>query len=532
MVYTLTALYPFLLLILFLVILQRPAVVSIPIILLSTAMGAHLIWEMNSLYFLVAGVKSLFVTLDILYIVAGIVFLFLILQKAGIFENFEQLMTRISTDRRIQAIIVSWLFVGLLEGTAGFGTPGMLAAGILVHIGFRPMLAVILPLIGGFVATTFGAVGVPISIGIEQGIAQYANPELIQNVTSMTALFHLILGSGIPLLLSCITTYQSSGSFRQGLGIWKFALFSGIAFTLPMYLIAIIFGPEFPSIAGALIAFCVVLAVLKKKLLLPKSPYRFPQDTNKKIRPLSENTFKSFFKTLSPYLLLVLFLGIARLPFLPIGDILSTFVVNISSIFGTAINHSVTPLYSPGFFIILTALFSIIFFKVSVKDLGQISKDTIKRVTIPFIVLLSTLTLINILIYSNNNSSSLPNMLTFLSNQFLIKTALWPLLSPLIGMLGAFVSGSVTVSNLLFASLQYESAVLQQYSLVLTLTLQTVGSAAGNMIALHNIVAALSVVKLNNKESTVIRNTIIPALLYSLCAGVLSLIIVSILKLH
>lgn len=524
MIYTITALYPFLLLFFLLIILQRPALISIPIVLVSTIIGALLVWEMNFLYFLVAFVKSFLVTLDVIYIIAGVLLLLLVLQKAEVFENFEDMMKKISADRRIQAVIVGWLFVGLLEGAAGFGTPGMLAAGILVSIGFRPLPAVIIPLVGGFVATTFGAVGVPITIGINEGLPLHTTNELVQEVTHLTALFHLILGSGVPVLLSCITTYLSKGSFKQGLGIWKFALLSGVSFTIPMYFIAIIFGPEFASIGGSLIAIFIILFVLRKKLLRPTKIFRFAKDESDSVRTPSTRTFKIFLKTLVPYIILVLMLGLSRLPFLPIGDLMSKVTLSIPSILQTEISHTVTPLYSPGFLLILTAIFSIVYFKISPKHLGDIFRETGKRVILPFSILFSTLALINILIYSDNNSLNLPNMLIHLTQEFPTDPRIWPLISPTIGMMGAFVSGSVTVSNLLFSSLQYEISSQQNFSTALTLTLQTIGSSAGNMIAIHNIVTALSVVKLVNKESQVIRIAIIPVLLYVLGAGILGIL--------
>lgn len=522
---------PFLLLFLLMVVFKRPALISLPIVLLVTILTTFFIWGMNPLWYGVTFIKAFFVTLDILLIIFGAVLLFLVLKKALVFQRIQQSIEDISPDRRVQAILIAWFFVSLIEGAAGFGTPAMLAAPILVHIGFRPLVAVIITLIGDSVAVTFGAVGVPITIGISQGLSidQATSQALIPGIIQNSSLLHLFLGPIIPLIISVIVTFIYSKSLRKGLEIWKYAIFSGFCFTVPMYVISIILGPEFPSIVGALVGIFIVLFFTKHRIFLPKTLYRFPHDeaVEKKVASVKIATF---FRVLLPYLLLVALLAITRFRELPLWEFLNSFAMPIQSILGTHVSHIFAPLYSPGFLFILVSIFSVLFYKVPIKSMSDIFRDTIGKIRIPFFSLLAALSLVNVLLYSEFNSNDLPSILFFLSNEMSYLGWLWPILSPLIGLIGAFVTGSATVSNLLFSTLQYETAISNNYSPQLILSLQLIGAAMGNMIAIHNIVVVLSIVGLHHKEGQVMRFTLIPALVYVLVAGVIGMIISHLLK--
>ena len=106
---------------------------------------------------------------------------------------------------------------------------------------------------------------------------------------------------------------------------------------------------------------------------------------------------------------------------------------------------------------------------------------------------------------------------------------IWPIFAPTIGALGAFIAGSNTVSNLMFSLFQYGVAEKLSISGAMIVSLQAVGAAAGNMIAIHNIVAASATVGLLGREGSILKKTIIPTIYYVLLAGVLGLIAIGFL---
>jgi lactate permease len=100
----------------------------------------------------------------------------------------------------------------------------------------------------------------------------------------------------------------------------------------------------------------------------------------------------------------------------------------------------------------------------------------------------------------------------------------WPFFAPFVGALGAFIAGSNTISNLMFSLLQHTVAERLLISGAMIVALQAVGAAAGNMIAIHNVVAVSATVGMLGREGAVIRRTILPTLYYVVFAGVLGII--------
>jgi lactate permease len=530
----LSALLPFTLLFFLMVVFKKPAFISAPITLAVTILAIFTVWQMDTLWFGVALIKGLFVTIDIIYIVFGALILLFILQKANLFASVKYVIEDISQDDRIQAILVGWFFVSLIEGVAGFGTPAMLAAPVLVAVGLSPINAVIIALVGNSVAVTFGAVGVPINIGIVEGLTP-GQTDAIGNflpaVVSTAAFINLVIGSFIPLAISCLTTYLTVGSIRKGLEIAKYAIFAGFCFTLPYTFIAFTMGPEFPSILGSIIGFTAVVIATKLDFLTPQRAWRFSRaQPYEETETQEKRHFLRAINIFLPYIILVLLLGISRVANLGIGNVLKNGSVFIGSILGTGVNHSFDLFYSPGFFLLVVSLLFIFIHKLSIQEVKEVLQNSFSKIFRPFITLLFILIIVNILLYSGNNNAGLPSIPVFLAQKLSVAGVIWPVAAPVIGMIGAFITGSSTVSNLLFSSLQAETAILFGYSPWLILALQAVGSSVGNMFAIHNVIAALAVVGIANQESKVIRTTFLIAISYALLAGILGLLLSTVLK--
>ena len=184
------------------------------------------------------------------------------------------------------------------------------------------------------------------------------------------------------------------------------------------------------------------------------------------------------------------------------------------------------PFYTPSFYFIISVLICLIFYKATKEDfLVSISKS-FNKIKLPFVTLVFAVALVQILIISSNNNSNLPGIPLLLAESIASVTKeSFFFVSPFIGAFGSFIAGSNTVSNLLFGSLQSEIAINLGLSIALVLTLQVVGGAVGNLIAIHNVIAANSVVGLKNSEGKVIRKTIIVAIIYALVVGLIGFII-------
>ncbi|WP_222867689.1 L-lactate permease [Sphingobacterium phlebotomi] len=522
--------------------LRVPARYAMPVVLIVTAGIGIFIWEMDVLVIVASAIQGLFITVDVLYIIVGALLLLSVLKYSGGLEAIRYHFTLISSDKRVQIVIIGWLFGSFMEGASGFGTPAAVIAPLLVALRFPAMAAVLVGLMVQSTAVTFGAIGTPILIGVNNGLAADSIDAaekllFIQEVTAQASIIHGIVGTFIPwfMMVMVILSFGKKSDRKKCITIAPFAIFSGLAFTIPYMLTAIFFGPEFPSLLGAMVGLILVVVAVKYKFLLPKDTWDFPEkdnwpeswsgniqvDENK-----SFDTSIGLFKTLLPYLLVSVLLVITRREEWGIGDLLKKFNISWPFIFGTDISANSTPLYLPGTMLILAALFAVFLYKMPNKNFNKAFKEALHTSFKAAFVLMFTIPMVRIYINSGINNSDLMSMPVALAEWTASKaTSIWPLVSPFIGALGAFIAGSNTVSNLMFTEFQYNVASKLGYSEVLIVSLQAVGAAAGNMVAIHNIVAVSAVVGLMNKEGMLIRKAIIPTLYYLLFAGILGMIL-------
>ncbi len=175
---------------------------------------------------------------------------------------------------------------------------------------------------------------------------------------------------------------------------------------------------------------------------------------------------------------------------------------------------------------LLASVFASLYQKRGLRDVKNAILDTKKVIIGASLALIPTLIMVTIYTNSQYNGLSLESMPTYFANNLgSIFGDMWPIMSPFLGMLGSFVSGSATVSNLTFGNVQYSIASTVNLNTNIIMAEQVIGAAIGNMICVHNVVAASSVVGLENQEGLIIKKTIIPALIYATLVAIISFII-------
>lgn len=542
---TICALLPVLSVLILLVVLRLSAAKAMPLSYLITAVGAVLIWKVPVITILAASIEGVLIAATILWIVFGAIFLLNALQSSGAMDVIREHCRSVSADRRVQAIVISWLFGSFIVGAAGFGTPAAIGAPLLVALGFPAMAAVVVALIADSTAETFGAVGTPAIVGIGQGLqakggvdptvakhlAENASSleQLVREVSVQAVAIDVFVGSFVPLILVIIVArfFGKNKSWKEGLALWKFAIFSGLSFTLPALLVAALIGPEFPSILGALAGFVIVLFAIKKRFLLPVDDWDdFENPTVAAAETVQDNTM-SVLQAWLPYIIVVILLVITRV-IIPLKRWLLGIEFSWNNILGTEIGTSITPLYIPGTAFVITVLITKWLHGMRIAEVGTACKSAGLRVLPAAVALGTSVPMVRIFINSGTNNSHLESMPLELA-QLLADAvgSFWLLAAPMLGMFGAFISGSATFSNMMFALLQFNIADQASLNPELTLSLQMIGANAGNMICVLNVVAAASVVGLAGKEGEIIRFALVPAVLYALLAGALGLFVFS-----
>jgi lactate permease len=530
----------------FLVILRWPASRAMPICYAVAVGLALLVWKVPGSQVAAASVNGLIVAGTLLYIIFGAILLLNTLEESGGLRAIRKNFSEVTSDRRVQVIIIAWLFGAFIEGAAGFGTPAAVAVPLLVGLGFPAMAAVVAGMIIQSTPVSFGAAGTPILVGVNTGlstdaaIAQYAQglgfeqwSDFLAMIGLKVAVIHAIAGTFVPLIVIAVMTrfFGRNKSFREGLQVWKFALFAALAMTVPYLTVAWLLGPEFPSLIGSLVGLAVVVTAARKGFLVPPREQSWDFDASENWDPAwtgtliirddhDQNATMNLLKAWSPYLLVGVFLVVTRLKALPLLGWLRACKVQIPNLFGTDITASFEPLYSPGSIFVAVSLITFLIHKMGGQAYGAAWKRSFKTMIAASTALIFTVPMVQVFINSGGGAAGYAKMPIALADGVAdLVGGAWPVFSPFIGGLGAFVAGSNTVSNMMFSLFQF--GVGQRISVDPTwiVALQAVGGAAGNMICVHNVVAASAVAGLVGKEGVVIRKTLLPFVYYALFAG-------------
>lgn len=506
---------------------------ALPIALFFAIAIAFFQWEMDIGHILGYTFFGFLKAIDILIIIFGAILILNTLKLSGAMATINKGFNGITEDRRIQAIIIGFMFGSFIEGAAGFGTPAALAAPLLVGLGFPPLAAALVALIYNSVPVTFGAVGTPIfgaMSTLESNITASAlNPETFKlALTQWIAIPNAIAGIFIPLLGIAIMTryFGKEKSIKPALAAAPFAIFAGLAFMVPYVLIAIYFGPELPSLVGAFIGLGIVVFAAKRGFLIPKTKWDFPQESiwpdlwRSKIDTGATGESKmSLFKAWSPYFLIALILVVTRIPAFGLKQFLSDLSLNINNVAGIeGLNYNLKWAYLPGTIpFVLVAIITHFMHKMSANDVKKAWKLTFKQISGAAIALFAGVGMVQLMLNSNVNTSGMDSMLTTMATATAnVSGNAYPFFATIIGILGSFMSGSATVSNILFMSFQFETASILDFSQILILSMQGIGAAIGNMICINNIVAVSATVGCIGAEGKIIRTNALPAFIYYL----------------
>ena len=554
----LISLSPILVVGVFLVGLRWPASKAMPLSYVVAVVVAFFYWQLDFNQIAAASIKGLVVTFTLLYIIFGAILLLNTLTESGGLSVIRKGFTNITPDRRVQVVLIAWLFGAFIEGSAGFGTPAAICVPLLVGLGFPAKSAVVSGMIIQSTPVSFGAVGTPILIGVKKGLAggnsvvEYSSQlgmkdwaELLPLIGAKVAILHAVAGTLIPLIVVCVMTrfFGANRSIRDGLRIWKFALFAAFSMTVPYVLIAFYLGPEFPSLIGSLIGLAIMIPAAKARFLLPKEEvWDFPaQDDwleswigNQSMTLEEPKKNISLFVAWIPYLLIAVLLVISRLPTLGVNTFLKSLSIpssgeSLQNLFGSSVSVSpVQILYVPGSIFLLVCVITFFLHRMNFNSAKIAISRSGKMILSASAALVFAVPMVQIFINSEGGAAGFDSMPVVLAGSVAnLAGSAWPLFSPLVGGLGAFIAGSNTISNMMFSQFQFEVAQQIEIDPTWGVALQAVGGAAGNTICVHNVVAACAVVGLVGKEGDVIRITAFVFLYYVLLSGILGYLIVS-----
>lgn len=495
--YLTLAILPFLLFCSLPLLFHRVSLLKISLLTLSlTAIIAGYFWSFPVSQLIISISRGFFVAFDILLIIIGAIFFLEVLRKIRVTNSLAYYLDNFSPDLRIQTIMLAWFLENFLEGIAGFGTPSTIVAPLLIALGISPLKAIIISLLGNSTSVPFGAVGTPIRVGLS-GLS------LDQTVIGSTTAIYNYVGILVPVFMVWVLVSSSSSKytlFRQAL---PFAIWSGIAFILPSFIISL-FGIEFPSIIGSIVGVLLIIITSHFKLFIPKTIYH-PSRTVKTI-----SWHLPIINTIFPYALFIILLVISKI-------LLSNYSISIPFL-----TYSIN-LFNPGLVFIFTGLIVSQYSKIKSSDIFNILQLSLFKAVGPFLVIASMSAVVQIMNNSGTNPNQLPSMTKTFSRLF--DTNLLMVIAPFIGALGSFITGSATVSNLMFANSVHAASIFLRFDPIKTISLLLAGAGVGNMVAIADVLAAKTVIGSKDTLKTILINILPYCLACLILIALLGLII-------
>lgn len=512
---------PIILPFIFLVLLKMSAKKGMFLSFIIVTIVSFIVWDMEIIVISASILQGLHKAIGILIILFGAIFMMNILKMNGAIDRINLGFNNLTTDMRLQSIVIAFLFGALIEGVAGFGTPAVVVAPLLVALGFKPIAAATLALISNSVPVPFAAVGTPVQIGLGN---IDKSTTFFNSVASYITQIDFLAGVFMPTLVVFVLLFffSKKSSKKDYLEIIPWTLMIGVLYSLTAFVIARTLGFEFVTIGSAIIMLVVSTLSIKFGILVPKNKWTKAYVGN---RTKIESDM-TLLRAWAPYGIVILLLVISRV-IEPVKVFFKSFIdLSITDILNIeGVSSSLELLYSPGFILIFVAALSVFIQKSKVGNIKTAGFKSLNSVKGAAFALIPTLALVQIFSNSGINLSSLDSMPIYLATflgEYL--NGVWIILAPYIGELGSFVTGSATVSALTFSPVQFQIALQYGLNSNLILSLGLMGGAAGNMICVHNVVSVATVVGIEGEEGSVIKKTILPALLYALLAGLSALI--------
>lgn len=231
-------------------------------------------------------------------------------------------------------------------------------------------------------------------------------------------------------------------------------------------------------------------------------------------------------KAWAPYILIGILLLLGRLKWIGLTPYLKMINFTWSNILGTSISRGITPLYNPGVIpFMLVALVIPFMHGMDKKEAFKAWVDTLGQIKSAAIALFFALSMTYILMNSGAATGSDSMLIVMAKTAASAAGKGWYFVAPLVGILGSFVSGSATVSDIMFGALQFSAAQEVGLPVIAILSLQTIGAAAGNMICVHNVVSVLTTVGLVGKEGKIIKNNIKICISYGIISALCAIIL-------
>ncbi|HWQ89824.1 MAG TPA: lactate permease LctP family transporter [Desulfitobacteriaceae bacterium] len=439
------------------------------------------------------------------WIVVTAVYLYNLTVEAGQFEIIKSSIASVTSDRRLQALIVAFSFGAFLEGAAGFGAPVAITGAILIGLGFEPIKAAGLCLIANTAPVAFGAIGAPIiAAGAVTGMGDFVISQAVGRQL-------LVISVIIPLYLVVLLA-----GWKSAKEVWPAILVTGISFAVAQWWSSNYLGPYLPNIISSIVSLLATTLLLK--FWKPKTLWRFPHEKDAQETEFTKYSFGQIVKAWSPFAILTIMVTIWGTPafkdwvlnkmhlavYINHWPGLDGLVYKAAPIVAKPTVYAATYkwdfLSAAGTAILIAALISTLILGIKPASALKVFAQTIKQLRYPLINIAAVLGFAYLANYSGLSFT--------LGLLFASAGRLFPIFSPILGWFGVFLTGSDTSANALFGKLQQVTAEQIGINPVLTVAANSSGGVVGKMISPQSIAVAAAATSLVGRESSLFKYTI------------------------
>ena len=430
----------------------------------------------------------------IMWIVVAAMWVYNMTVETGHFAVLRRSIASVSEDQRIQAVMIAFCFGTLLEALAGFGAPAAITAVMMFALGFKPITAAALALLGNTAAVPFGAIGIPITTlsevtGLDAG-----------RLGAMVGRQTPLLGMIVPFIL--VAMVDGRRGIRQA---WPVAAVSGLTFALAQFTCSNYISVELTDIVASLSSIAAIVALLR--VWEPVDP--LVAESARRDDPAKDSRL-DILRAYAPYLVIVAVFSIAQLPAVKSGLAASPWTatfqwpgLDIRAPDGTplrSLTFHFNWLPAAGTLMLISGLITMAVIEVAPLRGLRVAQATLAQLRNAILVVTAVLALANVV----NQSGQTLTLGLWASGA----GSLFALLAPVIGWLGVAVTGSDTSSNALFGGVQVAAAHETGISPTLLAAANASGGVLGKMTSAQHLVIAAAAVGVAGQEGALFRKVV------------------------
>jgi L-lactate permease len=439
------------------------------------------------------------------WIVFSAILLYNITVESGQFEIVKNSIGHLTSDRRIQALLIAFAFGAFIEGAAGFGTPVAVAAAMLAGLGFSPFYAAAICLLANTAPVAFGSIGIPLTT--LAGVTGLPLARLSAGVGRICAPVSLFIPAYLILVM---------GGWPALRGVLPAAAVCGIVFAGVQFTVSNFIGPELTDILSSTMAMAALIVL--SRFWKPKDKFVLPGDIPQKPAPRAET--HHLWRAWSPYGMLVIFILLWGFPVIQRQINIPTVVFPWP---GTSATFRFNWLSASGTACLFAVFSSCLILGVTPARFSNILGRTLRQLFISE----STIAIVLGLAYLMNFSGATKT----LGLEFAATGKTFPFFSALLGWLGVFLTGSDTSANALFGDLQKVTAASLNMDPVLMASANSAGGVMGKMISLTSIAVAVAATGMAARdESRLFRFTLKHSLFLASVIGLIVMLYATVLS--